>query len=129
MNPPLLLVIDDEKGVRESLRMVFSKDFRILEADSVDAALPQVRQEKPAVVLLDLLMPKTDGMEVLRQIKAIHPQCEVIMLTAVSSKHAAVKALECGAFDFVAKPFDVIDLREKVEKALRKVAEKTQLPS
>lgn len=109
--------------------MVFSKDFRILEADSVDAALPQVRQEKPAVVLLDLLMPKTDGMEVLRQIKAIHPQCEVIMLTAVSSKHAAVKALECGAFDFVAKPFDVIDLREKVEKALRKVAEKTQLPS
>lgn len=125
MDPWLLLIIDDEVGVRESLRMVFGKDFRILEADSLDAALPQVRESKPAVVLLDLLMPKTDGMEALKQIKALHPQCEVIMLTAVSSKHVAASALEAGAFDFVAKPFDVVDLRRKVDQALKKIRERS----
>lgn len=119
-----LLIIDDEIGVRESLRMIFGKDFRVLEADSLDSALPQVRESKPAVVILDLLMPKTDGMEALKQIKAVHPQCEVIMLTAVSSKHAAAKALEAGVFDFVAKPFDIVDLRRKVDQAIQKIKER-----
>jgi DNA-binding NtrC family response regulator len=121
MDPWPLLIIDDEFGVRESLRMVFGKEFRVLEADSLDTALPLVRESKPAVVLLDLLMPKTDGLEALKQIKAVHPRCEVIMLTAVSSKHAAASALKAGAFDFVAKPFDVVDLRRKVNKALEKI--------
>ena len=129
MTPGPLLIIDDEVGVRESLRMIFGKDFRFLEADSVDAALPQVQEAKPAVVLLDLLMPKIDGMEALKQIKALHPRCEVIMLTAVSSKHAAAEALEAGAFDFVAKPFDVVDIRRKVDQAFKKVRQKPDSPS
>jgi DNA-binding NtrC family response regulator len=81
MNSPVLLVVDDERGVRESLKMVFAKGYRLLEAGSVDAAIRKVVEEKPQVVLLDILMPKTDGIEVLRQIKVIDPACEVIMLT------------------------------------------------
>src|ERR671936_3096571 len=99
MDLPLLLVIDDERCVRESLKIVFAKDFRLLEADSVDAALPKVQSEKPDVVLLDVLLPKTDGIEVLRQIKAIHPGCEVIMLTALNTRQLADKAMNFGAFD------------------------------
>jgi len=128
MNLPLLMVVDDEMGVRESLKIVFAKDFRLLEADSIDAALPKVQAEKPDIVLLDVLLPKTDGIEVLRQIKAIHPDCEVIMLTALNTRQLADKAANFGAFDVVGKPFDVIDLRATVNGALAKISRRTQTP-
>ena len=124
-DPPLLLLVDDEMGVRESLKMVFGRTFRLLEADNVDAAVAQVRDAHPAVVLLDVLMPKTDGIEVLRRIKEIHPTCAVIMLTGVNSQQLAAKATEFGAFDFVGKPFDVVDLRQKVARALEHVGGET----
>lgn len=121
MDLPLLLVVDDELGVRESLKMVFCKDFRLMEADSVVGAIPIVRDAKPDVILLDVLMPKTDGIEVLRRIKEIQPACEVIMLTGVYSQQLTAMALNFGAFDFVVKPFDVVDLRQKVTRALQKI--------
>jgi len=126
MSSPLLLVVDDEVGIRESLKMVFCKEYRLLEAASIDAAMHQVQEEKPHVVLLDILLPKTDGIEILRQIKAIHPGCEVIMLTGVNSQQLAAKAMDFGAFDFIGKPFDVAELRQKVKKALDNLAQKTQ---
>lgn len=129
MNPPLLLLVDDEMGVRESLKMVFGKVFRLVEADSVDAALPKVKEALPDVVLLDVMMPKTDGLEVLQRIKEIHPGCEVIMLTGVNSQQLAEKAMSLGAFDFIGKPFDVTDLRQKVSRALEQVAHRSQPPS
>jgi DNA-binding NtrC family response regulator len=124
MNSPLLLIVDDELGVRESLKMVFCKQFRLMEADSVEAAIPIVLDSKPDVVLLDVLMPKTDGIEALRRIKEIQPTCEVIMLTGVNSQQLSSKSLNAGAFDFVAKPFDVVDLRQKVARALQKTSSK-----
>lgn len=120
MNAPLLLLVDDEMGVRESLKMVFGKDFRLLEAASVDGAIPTVQDARPDVVLLDILMPKTDGITVLRRIKEIHPACEVIMLTGLNSQQLASEAMRSGAFDFVSKPFDVAELRQKVARALRR---------
>ena len=122
---PLLLLVDDEMGVRESLKMVFGRTFRLIEADNVDLAIVQVREARPAVVLLDVLMPKTDGIEVLKRIKEIHPSCAVIMLTGDNSQQLAAKASEFGAFDFVGKPFDVVDLRQKVARALEHVGAET----
>jgi putative two-component system response regulator len=115
-----ILIVDDELGVRESLKIVFSKDYSVHEADCLEAAVAKVLEAKPAVVLLDILLPKTDGIEVLRQIKAIHPDCQVIMLTALNTRQLAAKALEYGAFDLIGKPFDVTDLRRKVSGALEK---------
>src|SRR5690349_22368571 len=89
---PLLLLVDDEVGVRESLKMVFSKSYRLVEADNVDGALAQVQNARPDVVLLDVLMPKTDGIEVLRRIKEIHSDCAVIILTGINSQQVAAKA-------------------------------------
>ena len=126
MNSPLLLAVDNEMGVRESLKMVFCKDYRLLEAESVEAAIRKVQEEKPEIVLLDVLMPKTDGIEILRQIKTINPGCEVIMLTGMNSHQLAAKAMDFGAFDFIAKPFDVVELRKKVNNALEKIAKKAQ---
>ena len=126
MTSPLLLIVDDELGVRESLKMVFCKDFRLMEADAVGAAIPIVLDSKPNVVLLDVLMPKTDGIEALRRIKEIEPGCEVIMLTGVNSQQLSNEALNSGAFDFVAKPFDVVDLRQKVARALQKIKQQAK---
>jgi DNA-binding NtrC family response regulator len=128
MNPPLLLVVDDEIGVRESLKMVFGKEFRLLEAESVDAAIAQVNDARPDVVLLDLIMPKSDGLMVLHRIKEIHPECAVIILTGVNSQQIATQAIDGGAFDFVGKPFDVVDLRQKVAKALDSIGSKNPAP-
>ena len=122
------MVIDDEMGVRESLKIVFVKDFRVLEADSIDTALPQVRAEKPQVVLLDVLLPKANGIEILRQIKAIHADCEVILLTALNTRQLAARAMDFGAFDLIGKPFDVAELRDKVYKALAQTLQRAQTP-
>jgi DNA-binding NtrC family response regulator len=122
MNPPLLLLVDDEIGVRESLKMVLGKEFRLIEADSVDVALVKVDETRPDVVLLDMIMPKSDGIAVLQRIKEIHPACAVIILTGVNSQQIATKAMDSGAFDFIGKPFDVVDLRQKVARAIEHVA-------
>jgi DNA-binding NtrC family response regulator len=123
MSLPSLLIVDDEMGVRESLKMVFAKEYRLLEAESIDAAMPRVLEERPQIVLLDVLMPKTDGIEALKQIKAMHPGCAVIMLTGLNSQQLASKAMELGAFDFIGKPFDVTELRQKVSNALQAVTQ------
>jgi len=120
MSQPSLLIVDDEVGVRESLKMIFGKDYRLLEADSVRVAMQKAKENKPEVVLLDILMPGTDGLKALRRIKELNPNCEVIMLTALKSESTASIAKESGAFDYVVKPFDIKELRLKVENALKK---------
>jgi DNA-binding NtrC family response regulator len=94
----------------------------------VDAAIAAVDQARPDVVLLDLLMPKSDGLQVLQRIKEIHPRCAVIILTGVNSQQLAAKAMDGGAFDFIGKPFDVLELRQKVARALNCLAAKTPSP-
>jgi len=121
MTQPSMMVVDDETGVRESLRLVFSKDFRVSEASSADDAIRRVKAERPEVILLDILMPGTDGLETLRQVKAIDPEIQVIMLTALNTARTAFSSKENGAFDYVTKPFDVGEMRLRVARALEKV--------
>jgi DNA-binding NtrC family response regulator len=120
MSQPTLLIIDDEDGVRQSLRLVFDKGYRVLEANSFASAMEKTEEEKPEVVLLDILMPRIDGLKTLQRIKEIHPQCQVIMLTALNAGRAVAAAMASGAFDYVVKPFDVSEIREKVNQALEK---------
>jgi DNA-binding NtrC family response regulator len=118
---PLLLVVDDEAGVRQSLQLVFNKSYNILEASSADEAIEKTSSEKPDVILLDIMMPGTDGLAVLKQIKSVHPDCQVIMLTGLNTARTAFVAKGTGAFDYVTKPFDVEELRLRVEHALEKI--------
>ncbi|MFQ5849718.1 MAG: response regulator [Candidatus Binatia bacterium] len=123
MSQASLLIVDDEAGVRESLRVAFDRDFRILEADSREVAIQKVKEERPQIILLDIRMPRASGLEVLKQIKEVHRDCQVIMVTALVTDQMRANAKEQGAFDYVVKPFDVEDLRLKVKLALAKVAE------
>jgi DNA-binding NtrC family response regulator len=117
----VLLVIDDEAGVRHSLKMVFDKVFRVVEAATANDGVQKLTEEKPDIVLLDIVMPGADGLSVLKQMKSVHPECQVIMLTGLNTARTAFTAKGTGAFDYVTKPFDVEELRLRVEHAFEKV--------
>jgi DNA-binding NtrC family response regulator len=121
MSQPVMLVVDDEAGVRQSLQLVFNKTFRVVEATSAAEAIQKTTDERPDVALLDIVMPGTDGLEVLKQMRAVQPDCQIIMLSALNTARAAFTAKGTGAFDYVTKPFDVEELRMRVERAMEKV--------
>jgi two-component system response regulator HydG len=108
-----ILVVDDEKPIREMLRKFLTrKGYEVFDADNGDDAIKIVQEKAPYVVLLDIRMPKSDGLEVLKKIKAIKPEIGVIMVTAVSEIEIAEKCMEQGAFDYITKPICLEYLEE-----------------
>jgi len=117
-----VLIVDDEPGVRESVRMVLKDRYEMLTAPSGTQALELIAQTPLDVVLLDILMPGADGLEILERIKERAPTPQVIMLTATKTVKTAVTAMKLGAFDYVTKPFDVDELILIVERAVESTA-------
>ncbi len=108
-----ILVVDDEKPIREMLkRFLVKKGYEVYDADNGDDALKIVGEQEPCIVLLDIRMPKTDGIEVLKKIKELRPDTGVIMITAVSETAVAEKCMEYGAFDYITKPISLEYLEE-----------------
>jgi DNA-binding NtrC family response regulator len=116
---PVILVVDDEPSMRESYQILLEDKYDLIAAASGQEALEAVRKEQVNIVLLDILMPDLDGIEVLRKIKEIS-DAEVIMVTAVKAMRTAIQAVKLGAYDYLSKPFDIDDLLSTVEKALEK---------
>jgi len=114
---PLVLIVDDEPGVRESVRMVLKDTFDPVTKDSGEAALEWLKTSRAALVFLDILMPGMDGLEVLEEIRRADDVVPVVMLTATKTVKTAVTAMKLGAFDYVTKPFDVDELRLIAERA------------
>jgi len=117
-NAPRILVVDDELGPRESLRMLLKPAYQITTADSGRAALEMLPQIRPDVVILDIKMPEMDGLEVLRRVKRADPTIEVVMITAYASLETVKLALTHGAFEYLIKPFSRQDLEDVVRRAL-----------
>jgi DNA-binding NtrC family response regulator len=118
----LVLVVDDDPGVRESFRLILEDDYRLLEAAEGSEALDLVRRRPVDLVLLDLRLPGSDGLEILERIKAIDDQIEVILVTAAQSVRTAVAAIKLGAFDYVTKPFEEEELLALVRRAVERRA-------
>ena len=114
-----LLVVDDEEGPRQSLRMVFRNDYFVHTVDSGEKALDFIRTNPVHTVILDIRMAGISGIEVLRQLKALAPQTEVIMLTAYETLETARQAIRHGACDYLSKPFDLPTIRDAVARAMR----------
>ena len=115
---PRVLVVDDEIGPRESLRMLLKTHYQVATADSGPVALRELPRFRPDLVIMDVKMPQMDGLEVLRQIKLTDPSVEVIMITAYASLETVRQALTYGAFEYLIKPFSRKDLEETVHRAL-----------
>ena len=96
-----ILVIDDEAGVRESIRILMASDFDVNATESGENGLARIREDRPHLVLLDVIMPGMDGMEVLEKIKLADSTIPVVMLTATKTVKTAVAAMKLGAFDYL----------------------------
>ncbi len=106
-----VLVVDDEPAVRRSLeRLLTSKGFEVTTAEDGEAALGRLASSPADVVLVDLIMPRLGGMELLARLKEKHPDVEVIIMTAHGSYDAAVAAVRAGAYHFLTKPFQPPDV-------------------
>ena len=120
---PRILIVDDELGVRESLRAILEPDYDILTASSGDDAVALCRHEAVDLVTLDLRMPGMGGIAVLEAIKKVDPEIEVLIITGYGSFDTAVAGLRNHAFDYLAKPFDCSHVRQVVQTALaRRIA-------
>jgi len=115
-----ILVIDDELGPRESLRMLFKDDYNVITAESGDKGIAELKKHSPDVIILDLKMPDKGGIETLEEIRDIDEKVPVIILTGYGDMDAAKKAIHLGAIEFISKPFDVKDMRKIVKKACEK---------
>jgi two-component system, sensor histidine kinase and response regulator len=113
-----LLVVDDELGPRQSLRMVFKDDYEVLLAESGEKALELVRAHTVHAAILDIRMTGMSGVEVLERLKQRDPTIEVIMLTAYETIETARQALKHGACDYLTKPFDLETMRAAVAHAM-----------
>jgi DNA-binding NtrC family response regulator len=113
-----ILVVDDEESVRYSFQRAFGKDYRIITAETGEEALREIEKSPPALVFLDVRMPKQSGMEVLKAIKELYPRLPMIMMTAYSDVNTAIQAMKLGAFEYVTKPFENVEVRQLIQKAL-----------
>jgi len=117
---PTVVVIDDELGSRQSLRMILKDDFNVLSFGSVAEALRVVLAAPNGVdlVFVDIRMPEFDGLEFLTRLKATNPEIEVVIITAFPSAETAIAAMRAGAFDYIVKPFDMKEVLRVARKGV-----------
>ena len=121
--PPSILVVDDDRSNLESIERIFVKEgFRVRSAPNGEVALALVRAERPDVVISDLMMPGLDGATLLRTLKTMAPEVEVVLMTAYGTVETAVAAMKDGAYDFITKPLKRHSILRSVRKALEKRA-------
>ena len=117
-----VLVVDDEDGVRASVRAILEETCDVLEAESGAQALEVLGAHEVDLVMLDQRMPGEAGIDVLPRIKAVDPSTVVVIATAVRDLRTAVEALKRGAYDYLTKPFEVDDILMLAQRALEKRA-------
>ncbi|MCK5276149.1 MAG: sigma-54-dependent Fis family transcriptional regulator [Alphaproteobacteria bacterium] len=120
MSARILIVDDEEIVIRSCLRILSNGDYEVEAAQDGWEALRKIDENDYDVLILDIMMPKIDGMEVLQRVKETHPDVDVIMVTGHSQIETAVRSMKLGAFDYLPKPFDPDELELIVERALER---------
>ncbi len=116
-----LLIVDDEVSLRDFLTIVFEEEgWRVETAASLGDARAAIQKNEPDLILCDLMLPDGSGLDLLRDAKAQNPSIAVIMITAHTSTKSAVEALKSGAFDYIAKPFDIDEMKIIVGNAVER---------
>jgi two-component system response regulator HydG len=117
----VVLVVDDEPGIVESLTKIFQREgVHVLSATDGAAGLELLRKHRVGVLLTDLMMPRTTGMDLLKAAKTVAPETEVVLMTAYGTVETAVQAMKEGAYDFVTKPLKRAHVVRIVRNALEK---------
>jgi DNA-binding response OmpR family regulator len=110
-----ILVVDDEPSAIELLtEFLTAKNHTVISAANGEDALRKVKEERPHLIFLDILMPKMNGLDVLKKIREIDKEVGVIMVTAIHEEETGRQALKLGAFDFITKPIDLAYLEKSL---------------
>src|SRR5437763_1638272 len=113
-DPAKVLIIDDEIGPRESLRMLLKPSYQVHTAENVETGLQLLQEKHPDTIVMDIRMPGLNGIDGLRRIREIDPHLSVIMFTGFGALETAQEALRLGANDYINKPFDAVQMREVI---------------
>lgn len=123
-----VLVVDDDPGVRDSLsEFLVTLDFQVVTAEDGEDALNHYQRGDFEIIMADLIMPKVDGMELLRRIREVDEEVIFLMITGHPSIGSAVDAINKGAEDYITKPFYLEDVKLRIEKALERRSLKGRL--
>ena len=130
MSAELILFVDDEPSIIQLARMYFERDgFRVRDVGDGEAALEAIVKHRPALIVLDVMLPKLDGFEVCRKLRTSGDQTPIIMLTARDEDIDKIIGLELGADDYLTKPFNPRELIARVKAILRRSDNKKQMDS
>ncbi len=113
-----ILICDDEPGVRNSLQLILGDEYTLICATNGEEAVQYVKTHNPDLAILDVKMPKMDGLDALQQIKRLKPNLPVFMATGYEASDVAAQAVQLGADDYLVKPFDREKVQSKVHAAL-----------
>ncbi len=115
-----ILIVDDELGPRESLRMILKPLYEVYTAPNGQEAIKCLQKEKIDLVTLDLKMPGLSGLDTLKEIKRSKPEVEIIIITGYGTLANAQEAIRYGAGDFISKPFNVADIIAIISKSFER---------
>ena len=115
-----ILVVDDEHGVRQSFNMVLKDKYDVLITGTGEEAIDIFRKNSIDLILLDIRLPDINGIDLLKKLKEMDPNTEIVMVTAVKEIQTAVKAIKMGAYEYIVKPFVVDDVLIVINRALEK---------
>lgn len=113
-----ILIADDEEGIRESLNLILSEHYDLVFAEDGEQALNKLAKEPFDLALLDIKMPKMDGLEVMKRLQERAVAVPILVLTAYQSVELAKEAIKCGAKDYLPKPFERSHILKAVQGAL-----------
>ncbi len=114
-----VLIVDDEIGVRLSLKLLLKNDYEVFLAKNAEEAFSQIKERSPEVVLLDVTLPDMDGLKVLERMKQDHPDVIVVVMTGtIMTEKMVLEAKRFGAYGYVTKPFDIGELRLIITQSL-----------
>ncbi|RKY34306.1 MAG: sigma-54-dependent Fis family transcriptional regulator [Candidatus Omnitrophota bacterium] len=121
MSRGVILVIDDEQGMRKYLqRLLIQEGYQVILSPQGEKALEELKKERVDLALVDLKMPKVDGIEFLERAKAILPELPIIIMTAYATLETAIEAMKKGAADYINKPFDMDEILLVINRALER---------
>jgi len=111
-----MLICDDEEGIRESLRLIFEKDYDLVFAANGYEAIDIVKKDPVDVAIMDIKMPRMDGIETMRKLKSLKPGLKILVTSGYKSVDTAREAVAAGASDYMVKPFDRVEILKAVQK-------------
>ncbi len=120
VNVPNILIVDDEIGPRESLRMILKPNYNVYAVENGYAAIQMVQQVEMDVLTLDLKMPGISGIDTLREIRTIDPEVMIIIITGYGTLKSAIEAIRYGVFDYIPKPFNVTEILSIIDKSVQR---------